>query len=737
MKQNESQSRLSPEQALELLLHADTAELMGCADQMRRRLHGAVTCFTHSLNLNPSNVCENRCELCAFWREPDAHDAYLMSLDQARERMVAARDMGLTDLHIVAGVREDLTLEYYESLFHMARETLPSVLVQGLTAVEINYLATKAGVTVREVLRRLQDAGLSAIPGGGAEIFGADTRSRICSKKISADDWLTVHEQAHGLGLPSNATMLFGHLETSADIVDHLARLRALQDRTGGFKAFIPLPFQPGGTKLSVARGPSGYSIVRVAAVARLFLDNIPHLRVLVNYVDRKLLQVLLQGGVDDIGGTSLDERIARAAGAPQSQRFAAVDEMSAFISDLGLTPSLVNSRYENPKLSHLHPLPLRERAGVRGDASAPPLQSPTAELAHALEKASRGDRLSAAEAVILHDQADVNELGALANRRRQQQVPGHLGTFVIDRNISSTNVCEAGCKFCAFHVAPGTGKGFALSADEIVRQVVESVERGATQVLIQGGLNPDLDLAFYEALFTEIKRRVKVCLHSLSPAEIAYLSRRSGLTIREGLERLRRAGLDSLPGGGAEILVDEWRQQVSPRKISASGWFEVMETAQGLGMKTTATMVYGFGESSAQRVEHLMRVRELQDRTGGFTAFIPWSFQPNRTQWVQRSASGVDYLRMVALARLVLDNVAHIQAGWVTEGPQVAQLALVFGADDFGGVLMEEQVVRATGTAYAITPEEVIALISQTGLIPAQRDTQYQLLKRFNAGGA
>lgn len=717
MKPSPHSPRLTTTEALDLFLHADTAELMGRADEVRRRLHGQTTCFTHSLNLNPTNVCENRCELCAFWREPGAPDAYVLSLEQAREHLIAAKPLGLTDLHIVAGLHDDLSLEYYESLFKMAREILPPVLIQGLTAVEIHYMAGKARLTIRETLQRLLAAGLSAIPGGGAEIFGAETRGRICSRKISADDWLEVHAQAHQLGLCSNATLLFGHLETPEDIIGHLARLRDQQDKTGGFKAFIPLPFQPQGTKLAVDQGPSGYSIVRVVALARLFLDNIPHIRMLVNYVDRKLLQVLLQGGADDIGGTSLEERIARAAGAPQSQRFASIDEMKAFITDLGLRPSLVNSRYE---VTGTGPLPL-----IESRATPSPL------LTRALGKAGAGKRLTNEEAVVLHDEASLHQLGILANRRRLKQVPGKLGTFVIDRNISSTNICEAGCKFCAFHVAPGSGKGFSLTSDEILQQVIASVEQGATQVLIQGGLNPDIGLPFYEQLFRNIKKRVTVCLHCLSPAEITYMAKQSDLTIAETLHRLREAGMDSLPGGGAEILVDDWRQQVSPRKISAGDWFAVMETAQAMGMKTTATMVYGFGETSAQRVEHLMRIRDLQDRTGGFTAFIPWSFQPNRTQWQHPAASGPDYLRMVALARLVLDNVAHIQAGWVTEGPHLAQLAMVFGADDFGGVLMEEKVVKATGTAYAVTPKDVISLIAQTGLTPAQRDTQYQILKQ------
>lgn len=715
--------RLSPAEALELLRHGDTAELMGRANQVRHQLHGASTYYTHSLNLNPTNICENRCELCAFWREPDAADAYILTLDQARDRLLAARDMGLTDLHIVGGLQKDIGLEYYESLFRLAREILPGVLVQGLTAVEIHSLALRSNLPVTTVLHRLRDAGLSAIPGGGAEIFNASVRGQICSKKISAEDWLSVHQQAHELGIPSNATMLFGHLETAEDIVDHLTRLRDLQDRTGGLKAFIPLPFQPKGTRLTVDRGPGGFTIARVVALSRLFLDNVPHIRMLVNYVDRKLLQVLLEGGVDDVGGTSLDERIAKAAGAPTGQRFGSAGEMDFFITQMGLKPILVNSRYEsaNP-------------AAAPSTAIPQSASAPSAILATALAKAKSGERLSATDAVALLDEAGLDQMGMLAHQRRMQVVPGNLGTFVIDRNLSSTNVCEAGCKFCAFHVAPGSDKGFCLTSDEIVQQVVESVERGATQVLIQGGLNPDLDLHFYETLFATIKQKVDVCVHSLSPTEITYLARKSGLSLRVTLERLRRAGLDSLPGGGAEILVDEVRQRVSPDKISTDEWLAVMETAQKMGMKTTATMVYGLGETSAQRVEHLLRIRDLQEATGGFTAFIPWSFQSNKTKWVQRPATGPDYLRMVALARLVLDNVPHIQAGWVTEGPDLAQLALVFGADDFGGVLMDEQVVRATGTAYAVAPELVVALIRQTGLIPAQRDTQYTILRQFPA---
>lgn len=245
---------------------------------------------------------------------------------------------------------------------------------------------------------------------------------------------------------------------------------------------------------------------------------------------------------------------------------------------------------------------------------------------------------------------------------------------------------------------------------------------------MLQGGLNPALDIDWYENMISAIKSEVDIWLHSLSPAEILWLSKTSGLTIKQTLERLKKAGLDSLPGGGAEILVDEIRQKISPAKITTDKWIEVMETAQNIGMGTTATMVYGFGETTSQRVEHLMRIRDLNDRTGGFRAFIPWSFQSNNTELTAKQQSGIDYLRIVALARIVLDNIDHIQSGWVTEGHDMAQLALVFGADDFGGVLMEESVVKATGINFGITVNRIVSLISDAGMIPTQRNTQYEI---------
>ncbi len=713
------QGRVSAQRAVSLLRDAPVAELMAMAEKARRDKHGAKTYFVHSLNLNPTNVCENRCDLCAFWREADASDAYRVSLDQARERMVAASGWGLTDLHIVGGLIPELDLAYYESLLRMAGELLPGVLVQGMTAVEIDYLAGLEKLPIAEILRRLKAAGLGAIPGGGAEIFAPDVRQRICAQKISAEQWLAVHAQAHELGLPTNATMLFGHIETPEDIVDHLGRLRDLQDRTGGFQAFIALPFHTEGTRLDGVKSPGGYTIARTVALARIFLDNFPHVRVLANYLDRRLLQILTHGGADDVGGTSLDERIARAAGAPDDHQVASVDEMKRFLTNLGLEPVLVNSAYA----------PAETTENIV-DTKPSAVSAPAAILDEAMLTAQTGKRLSAEMAIALHDHAPFQQLGVLANKRRCHAVPGDTVTFVIDRNISITNVCQAGCRFCAFHVEPGSDRAFTLSLEQIVDKVAQATELGATQIMLQGGLNPDLDLEFYEKMLSTIKQLADVWIHSLSPAEVYYLAGRHDLTIARTLERLAAAGLDSLPGGGAEILVEAVRRNVSPDKISAAQWFEVMETAHSLGMQTTATMVYGLGETTAQRVEHLMAIRELQDRTGGFTAFIPWSFQPNNTQLSLPEQTGVDYLRIVALARLVLDNIPHIQAGWVTEGPDLATMALSFGCDDFGGVLMEESVVRATGVAYSVNVDKIVSLIRETGMAAAQRTTQYETLR-------
>jgi len=323
---------------------------------------------------------------------------------------------------------------------------------------------------------------------------------------------------------------------------------------------------------------------------------------------------------------------------------------------------------------------------------------------------------------------ASIHDLGARAMEVRRQLHPGNEVTYVVDRNISLTNVCTSGCHFCAFFRSPGHPEGFVTGTDEILGKVEELVEAGGTQVLIQGGLNPDLGLRDYADLFAAIRQRFpEVTIHSLCPVEIVYLSDREGLTRREVLEALVEAGLSSLPGGGAEILVDGVRERLHARKCSSGEWLEVMETAHGMGLQTTATMMFGHVETFEDRAEHLLRIRELQARTGGFTAFIPWTYQPGRTRLGGKPAGGVDYLRTLAVSRIVLDNVENIQASWMTQGLKIGQMALFHGANDMGGVILEENVVRATGLRIESNEEELRRVIEEAGFRPVKRDTQYR----------
>ncbi|AKX94658.1 cyclic dehypoxanthine futalosine synthase [Moorella thermoacetica] len=345
------------------------------------------------------------------------------------------------------------------------------------------------------------------------------------------------------------------------------------------------------------------------------------------------------------------------------------------------------------------------------------------------------GERLSFHEAERLYQEAGLLELGYLANLVRQKLHPEGTVTFVVDRNINYTNICVNACRFCAFYRLPGDPEGYLLSREEIGRKIEATLAAGGTQILMQGGLHPDLDLAWFEDLFSWIKSRYPVTLHSLSPVEIDDLARKEGLPVIEVLRRLKKAGLDSLPGGGAEILVDRVRGRVSPKKTGAARWLEVMRAAHALGMKSTATMVFGLGETMAERIAHLEAIRQLQDETGGFTAFIPWSFQPGNTELGGVEASTTEYLKLLALSRLYLDNIPNIQVSWVTQGTKVAQAALFFGANDFGSTMLEENVVRAAGASFRADREEILRCIQAAGFRPAQRDNEYHILRYYEAG--
>lgn len=341
-------------------------------------------------------------------------------------------------------------------------------------------------------------------------------------------------------------------------------------------------------------------------------------------------------------------------------------------------------------------------------------------------------NRLSTPQALTMLEQADILELGRKADAVRTRIHPGGLVTFVIDRNINYTNICSSECRFCAFFRREDDREAYVLANAVILDKLQETIAAGGTQVMLQGGLHPGLGLDYYLDLLRLIKENYSITIHSFSPAEVLHMARQAGLSVRETLIRLKAAGLDSLPGGGAEILVDEVRQRVSPKKISAGDWLAVMEAAHAVGLESTATMVIGMGETLAHRLEHLEKIRNLQEKTGGFRAFITWTFQPGNTELGGEKTSSWDYLRTLAMTRLYLDNIRHIQGSWVTQGQTVGQLTLAFGANDLGSIMLEENVVRAAGTAYRMSIDKMTGMIAAAGKIPAQRDSRYRIIKRF-----
>jgi cyclic dehypoxanthinyl futalosine synthase len=354
-----------------------------------------------------------------------------------------------------------------------------------------------------------------------------------------------------------------------------------------------------------------------------------------------------------------------------------------------------------------------------------------SAPIERAAAKVRGGERLTADEAVGMYLHAPLPLLGELAHLVRKRKHPEPIVTYIIDRNVNYTNVCVARCSFCAFYRPVGSSEGYVLGFDEIFKKIDETIELGGVQLLLQGGHNPDLPLEWYEDLFRAVKQRYpSFRLHALSPPEVVHLSRLSRLPVPAVIDRLVRAGLDSVPGGGAEILVDRVRKLLNCyNKATSDEWLDVMRHAHRAGLRTTATMMYGSVDTPEERVEHMLRVRELQDETGGFTAFIGWSYQPEHTELGGVEATGVEYLRTLATSRIVLDNFPSVQASWVTQGGKVGQLSLAYGANDMGSVMIEENVVRAAGAAYCMDEVEIVRNIENAGFTAKRRNMHYEIL--------
>jgi cyclic dehypoxanthinyl futalosine synthase len=370
-------------------------------------------------------------------------------------------------------------------------------------------------------------------------------------------------------------------------------------------------------------------------------------------------------------------------------------------------------------------------------------------DLAALAFAAASGDhRLTAQEALLLLERADFLALGQAASAMRARLVPEREVTFIVDRNVNYTNVCVSGCRFCAFYRSADSADAYVLTREQLAEKVAETIALDGTAILLQGGMHPDLTIEWYEGMLRDIKAdHPSIHVHGFGPPEIVHVARLSGISTEETLRRLRNAGLDSLPGGGAEILVDRVRGDVSPKKATSDEWLDVMREAHRLDISTTATMMFGGLETLAERVEHMTRVRDVQDQAVaaghvGFRAFIPWSFQPGNTELAEdefavrgtplAAATGWEYLRTLAVSRLFLDSVRNIQASWVTQGGKVGQVALAFGANDMGSTMIEENVVAAAGTHFMLARDELVRLIRDAGYQPVQRDTLYREVQRF-----
>jgi cyclic dehypoxanthinyl futalosine synthase len=375
----------------------------------------------------------------------------------------------------------------------------------------------------------------------------------------------------------------------------------------------------------------------------------------------------------------------------------------------------------------------LLPRARVRFfDDDPAPLRHPAAEpaLDTLLCRAADGERLSGAEGERLAEEASLFDLGVAADCVRRRKHPHDVVTYIVDRNVNYTNVCTTSCRFCAFYRPPGHPEGYVLSREQLGAKLEEVVRAGGVQILLQGGLHPDLRIEWYEDLFRWIKREYRLGLHALSPEEILHIGRLEGLAVPDVLARLHAAGLDSVPGGGAEILVDRVRRRIARAKCTSDDWLGVMRVAHHMGLRSSATMMYGTVDTMRDRIAHLLKIRDLQDETGGFTAFFCWDFQHEKGTRIESGDHGtVLYLRQQALARILLDNVDHVGASWVTQGPEVGQVALRFGADDFGSVMFEENVVSSAGTTFCMNADAIEHRIHAAGFKAARRNVRYEWL--------
>src|SRR2546425_240130 len=642
--------RLSREDGLALFESDDLLGVGRMADHAKSRREGDRVYFVINRHITPTNVCVLSCAFCGFARKPGEAGAY----EHTIEDMVAMVKDETREVHIVGGHHPDWPFEYYERMIQAIRAARPDVQIKALTAAEVDYFWRRWKIEPKEALSRLKAAGLQSMPGGGAarRLLEDDRRLAAAARQLPARRGV--------LGDPGRG-----------DDVGRPALRRRRRQRHPGGRAH-PAP---------VGRADAGGGGARAA---------LPH--------DPRRRQ---------------DSRRARCA----------------------------LQRRENLAMNQFSP---DRRAAVRAagrstaEASGEMTDGMPCEAAPTPNTKDRftAKRLTRDEGRHLLTDAPLLELGARASEARFARWPEKVVTFVIDSNPNYTNVCITDCQFCAFYRKPGDREAWTLTVDEVLAKVDSAASKGATTVLLQGGHNPALPLDYYLTLVRETRKRFpQVTPHFFTASEIHTMAQVAGLPFTDILDRLWDAGQRTIPGGGAEVLSTRVRSRIAPKKAGPEAWLEVHREAHRRGFKSTATMMYGHVETVDDLLDHFDAIRELQDMFGGFTAFAPWSFKPGNTlleKWIKQYKGPNMYLRVLAAARLYLDNFPHVQASWFSEGKPTGQIALHFGADDWGGTLFEENVHRAAEYVNTISVDEIVTLIREAGFTPAQRTTEYEIVRRY-----
>lgn len=725
--------RLSIEDGEQLFACPDINALGALAHAVRTRLHGKKTYYGISCQIHHTNICKFSCPFCVFHQKVGRKEEFCLSPAEVAQTIID-KSTRCSCVRVTGCSHPNLTIEWYEELMRAISVARPDIPLYALTISELAQVAKVSNISTKEVLQRLQAAGLRVIASMDNEFFAEPIRNIICPDKISTKEWLAITQEAHELGIFSHSIMEFGQVENFHDRLVHLDVLRRQQDVSHGFDCIIPIPMLPQMHEVALkGYHPAecelqGIDRLRTLAISRLMLDNIPHIKAHWNVLGVKAAQTALFFGADTLNGLERS-RAGHALADSTSQEFCLNDYplslqgMKYMIEQSGLTPVLASLENEPTAKTGTVAYHLNNPASVQPHAG---LFEESADIRAIAESVLEGKRLGPDKAIRLFEQAQLSTLGFLAQAVCKRLHPRGTVSFNIDRNIS----CVASDKNpLAYLHAYSDEAVFAALQNSMQTQIDQAIAEGGTQILLQSGYNKAQPLDFYEDILRWLKELYPdLHIHGFPPAVITLLAKQEGYTIADVIGRLRAAGLDSIPGGGGEFLSEEVKTRLAISQYSESRWFDVMEEAHYQNLYSIAVMLFaGAGDANMHNImEHLFAVRELQDRTSGFTAFSPWTFQPELLNLRSHILPAPAYLRILAISRIVLDNISNIRASWLSTGPHLAQLALSFGANDFGSLMLHETIQTVSGEKFTMTREKLERIITTAGYKPRQCTLDY-----------